>query len=197
MTFQGITMKSMLAAALCLALLAGCGESKQQTAKAPSAPSAPVGNVYETVAAKATGFPVGSMMAARTVYVFFDSQCPHCAALWRDSKPLLGQVHMIWVPVRLLADISAQQGAMILSAPDPVAAMDRNEQNRDAGGKGLEPKGDIPKDLTDKVRANTDLMVSIGGGAVPYLVFKNPATGAPSAYEGGMDTEGLKKLLGL
>jgi hypothetical protein len=47
------------------------------------------------------------------------------------------------------------------------------------------------------VRANTELMSAIGGGAVPYLVFKNPATGAPSAYEGGADTQGLRKLLGL
>jgi thiol:disulfide interchange protein DsbG len=191
--------KRILIAALALALVAACGESKQDAAKAPSSQgsSVPAGNVYETVAAKAAGFQVGNMMAAHTVYVFFDSQCPHCAALWRDSKPLLGQTRMIWVPVRLLADISAQQGAMILSASDPVAEMDRNEQNRDAGGKGLQPMGELPKDVMDKVRANTDLWVSIGGGAVPYLVFKNPVTGASSAYEGGMDTDGLKKLLGL
>ncbi len=184
--------KAILIAAMALVLVAGCGESKQNAAK-----SAPVGNVYETVAARATGFPVGSMMAARTVYVFFDAQCPHCATLWRQSKPLLGQVRMIWIPVRLLADISAQQGAMILAASDPAAEMDRHEQNRNAGGKGLEPRSDIPKELIGKVRANTELMSAIGAGAVPYLVFKNPATGAPSAYEGGADTQGLRKLLGL
>ncbi len=191
-----MTMKTMLAAVAALALLAGCGESKQDAAKAAAA-SVPANQVYDTVAAKATGFPVGSMMAARVVYVFFDSQCPHCAALWRDAKPLLNQIRMVWIPVRLLADISAQQGAMILSASDPVAAMDKHEQSRDAGGKGLEPSGDIPKDLTGKVRANTDLMVSIGGGAVPYIVYKNPSNGASSVYEGGMDTENLRKLLGL
>ncbi len=184
------------AGALALALLAGCGESKQEPAK-PAAASVPAAEVYDVVAKKAAGFTVGNMMAAKVVYVFFDTQCPHCAAFWKEVKPVLGQIRMVWIPVRLLADISAQQGAMILSAGDAAAEMDKNERSRDAGGKGLEPRSDIPKELTDKVRANTDLMVSIGASAVPYLVYKNPVNGQSAAYEGGMDAEGLKKLLGL
>ena len=200
MCSRGFTTIKILLAALALALLGACGDSKQEAVKSPassSSQSPPTGNVYETVAAKAAGFQVGNMMAARTVYVLFDAQCPHCAELWRASKPVLGQIRMVWIPIRLIADISAQQGAMILSAADPAAEMDRHEQARSAGGKGLQPMGELPKELMDKVRANTDLWVAIGGGAVPYLVYRNPSNGAGSAYEGATDTEGLKKLLGL
>ncbi len=185
-----------LAGALSLALLAGCGESKQEAPSAPVA-SVPAADVYDTVAKKANGFTVGNMMAAKVVYVFFDTQCPHCAAFWNEVKPVLGQIRMVWIPVRLLQDISAQQGAMILSAGDPAAEMEKNEQSRNAGGKGLEPAGNIAKDQLDKVRANTDLMVSIGASAVPYLVYKSPVNGASASYEGGMGAEDLKKLLGI
>src|SRR5207253_7755305 len=38
---------------------------------------------YEA-ASKGSGFTTGPVMAANTVYVFFDPTCPHCAALWTN-----------------------------------------------------------------------------------------------------------------
>jgi thiol:disulfide interchange protein DsbG len=184
---------------LCAALLAGCGESTppKPAAGNAAAPSQAAGSVYDRVAAQGTGFTVGNMMAARVVYVFFDAQCPHCATLWKESKPLLGQVRMVWMPVRLLADISARQGAALLTAKDPAAEMDRHEALRDRDGKGMQPPAQLPEDALGQVKGNTELWVSIGGGAVPYMVYKAPGSGAASAYEGATDTEGLKKLLGI
>jgi len=185
-----------LAAMTLLAALVACGDSKEVSTSAAK-PAAPVGNIYEAVSTKATGFTIGSMMAARTVYVFFDPQCPHCATLWQESKPLLGQIRMVWAPVKLIGDLSGRQGAAILAASDPAAEMDKHEQLRGTGGKGIDPPAELPKDLIEKIRVNTELWTSIGGGAVPYMVFKDPANGAPRAYEGAADTEGLRKLFGL
>lgn len=182
------------------ALLAGCGDSKQSvTAPAtPGTSSAPAqsGSVYDTVAAKGAGFTVGNMMAARVVYVFFDPQCPHCGFLWRASKPVLGQVRMVWMPVRLLSDISARQGAALLASAHPAEDMDKHEASLEAKQGGMVPPANLPKELTDKVQSNTNLMSSIGGGAVPYIVYKNPA-GQSAVLEGATDTEGLKRLLNL
>src|SRR4051812_515411 len=172
----------ILAAALALS---ACGDSTPPARAPASADAAKASsqNVYDRVAAEGSGFTVGSMMAARTVYVFFDAQCPHCATLWHESKPVLSQIKMVWMPVRLLADISAQQGAAILAASDPAGLMDKHEELRGSGGKGLEPSSSTPKEALDKVRSNTALMSAIGAGSVPTLVFKDPS-GKAAMYEG-------------
>ena len=79
------------------------------------------------------GFTVGPMMAANTVYVFFDTTCPHCAHLWESSAPLRNKIKMVWMPVGFLRPISAKQGATILSAADPMAAMTLNRTWRKPG----------------------------------------------------------------
>ena len=59
---------------------------------------------------KAAGFTVGPMMVAKTVYVFFDPQCPHCGRLWEASKPIADKLRMVWIPVAILNQNSAPQG---------------------------------------------------------------------------------------
>ena len=54
-------------------------------------------------------------MATRVIYVFFDPQCPHCAALWENIKPLKSQVRLVWIPVGLIGEKSVAQGAAILA----------------------------------------------------------------------------------
>ena len=104
---------SSLGAAL---LLAGCKDapSSAPVAAAPAANATPVS--LDTIAAEAQGFSVGSTMSTRTVYVFFDPQCPHCAALWVAAKPLKSQARFVWIPVGLIGDKSVAQGATILAA---------------------------------------------------------------------------------
>ena len=48
------------------------------------------------------------------------------AALWEAAKPLKSQARFVWIPVGLLGDKSVSQGAAILNAADPVAAMEQN-----------------------------------------------------------------------
>lgn len=188
---------------LLLLSLAACDKTPQippQAAAAEqkaSAPAAPAASAYDRVAARAQGFTTGNMMAARVVYVLFDAQCPHCGRLWQEAKPLLGQIRMVWVPVRLLADVSAKQGAAMLASKDPIAEMEAHERSLDAKKGGLVPPSAIPADVLAKVAANTKLMQELGVASVPYVVYKHPATGQSLSFEGAMTTADLKKTFGL
>src|SRR3954453_17770544 len=130
----------VLAVAGAACLLAACGKKDDASkANAPAAGSVPVS--LEKIAAEGKGFNVGSTMSARVVYVFFDAQCPHCAALWEAAKPLKSQARFVWIPVGILNTNSTLQGAAILAAADPVAAMEEHEASmRDKKG-GIAPTG--------------------------------------------------------
>ena len=194
-------LASSLVVALSVVLaLGGCGKTPSNGTQSPSASQAarvPADAIYDTVAAKATGFTIGNMMATRVVYVMFDPQCPHCGRLWQTSKPLLGQIRMIWSPVRFAGELSGRQAAALLGSRDPVAEMDAHERSLGAKQGGLVPPSDIPAGLVAKVDANTKLMREIGASSVPFLVYKNPTTGLSASFEGALESADLKKLLGL
>ena len=172
------------------------GKSAPAATAAAAAPAPALGNIYEA-AAKGTGFTVGNMMAVRQIYVFFDPQCPHCGHLWEAAKPLANQMKMVWIPVGFIAAKSTTQGAALLAASDPAAAMSAHEQSLLAQKGGMTAPDNLPADLTDKVKANTKLWQQLGGESVPMVVFKNPTSGEPGKFAGAMDTESLKKLVGI
>lgn len=183
-----------------LLALAGCG--KEPSNATPSQAASPPASVaasaiYDTVAAKAAGFTIGNMMATRVIYVMFDPQCPHCGRLWQTVKPLLGQIRMVWAPVRFAGDLSWKQGAVLLAAKDAVAEMDAHERSLEDKRGGLVPPTEIPSDLLAKVTANTNLMQQIGADSVPFIVYKSPVNGQSATFVGSLETEDLKKLLGL
>jgi thiol:disulfide interchange protein DsbG len=189
--------RSCLAAAAAAVVLAACGkkdETASTSAGAPAAASVPVS--LEKIASDAKGFSVGSTMSTRVVYVFFDPQCPHCAALWEAAKPLKGQARFVWIPVGLLGDKSFSQGAAILGAPDPVAAMEQNEASvrEHAGGISAVNMSDAQ---VAQVKANTQLFTQFGFGGVPTIVGKNAATGELVTIDGSIATQGLAQRLGL
>ena len=181
-------------AALALGL-AGCKESpKPEQGAAPKAASQAV--TVEALAAEAKGFSVGPAMAARTVYVFFDPQCPHCAALWMAAKPLKSQARFVWIPVGLLNPTSTVQGAALLASADPVTAMDQHEASMAAKQGGITAQGDVEAQKA-QVTANTALMNRYGFGGVPVIVGKHAVTGALVVKEGALPTPELANALGL
>ena len=166
---------------------------------APAAGSAkPQATPVSTAAieAQAKGFVLGSPMSVRTVYVFFDPQCPHCSALWRAAKPLRSQAKFVWIPVGLLNKSSEAQGAALLSAKDPVALMDEHEASMAAQKGGISGMGDFDPQK-EMVRKNTALMTSFGFASVPSVVGTHATTGALVTREGSMPTADLAALLGL
>jgi thiol:disulfide interchange protein DsbG len=135
-------------------------------------------------------------MSVRTVYVFFDAQCPHCAALWNAAKPLKSQAKFVWMPVRLLNDSSEAQGATILAAKDPIAAMDEHEASLLAKKGGLTAGSGVDAQRAI-VKKNTELFNRFQFASVPTVVGKHAQSGAMVVKEGGMPTAELAAFLGL
>ncbi len=186
------------AALIAAALLVGCSD-------APGTPGAPGKGSSSTgqravstaaIAAEATGFTVGQAMAARTVYVFFDAQCPHCSELWRNAKPLNSKVKFVWIPVGLMNASSTAQGATLLAAADPALAMDEHEASMTAkrGGIGAGSATDVHKAAIAK---NTALLNQFGFTSIPTIVSTHAQTGAVVTNQGSMTTAALSGLLGL
>jgi thiol:disulfide interchange protein DsbG len=150
----------------------------------------------EAIEAGAKGFSVGSTMSARVVYVFFDAQCPHCAALWDAARPLKSQARFVWIPVGLLGDKSFAQGAAILNAGDPAGTMDQHEASMRSQQGGIAAMG-VPDAQKDVVRQNTQLFTRFGFGGVPVVVGKNAQNGQIVTVEGSLPTAALAQRLGL
>jgi thiol:disulfide interchange protein DsbG len=190
---SAMTLKILIAAvfAACL-LLVGCDDA----AKGGAAKGAAVPVSIAAISAEAHGFTVGAPMSARAVYVFFDTQCPHCGALWYAAKPLKSQAKFVWIPVGILNDASTSQGAALLASSDPVAAMDAHEASMMAKSGGISAAGaaDTQKDA---VRKNTELMNRFGFASIPTIVGTNAQSGALVTKEGALSTEALAALLGL
>lgn len=176
-------------------LLAGCNDAPSTGQSAPTkAASAQVS--LAAVATEAEGFTVGTAMSARTVYVFFDAQCPHCATLWKNAKPLKSQAKFVWIPVGLINPSSTAQGATLLAAQDPVAAMDEHEASLQAqrGGISAGRNLDAKKAVLAK---NTELFNRFGFSSVPTIVGTHAQTGALVTQEGALSTASLATFLGL
>ena len=189
-----MTLKNLFSIALLAGLLALAGCKNAAEPPAAAAPAAVVS--IPAIAAEAKGFTVGSPMSVRTVYVFFDSQCPHCAALWKEAKPLKSQAKFVWIPVGLLNAASAPQGAALLAASDPVAAMDAHEASMSAKTGGITATGNLDAQKA-MVESNTRMMNRFQFGSVPTVVAKHAGTGDLVVKEGSMQTAVLAAVLGL
>lgn len=178
------------------ALLAACGKEDAAPSSSGAAPGGSTPVSIEAIEGGARGFNVGSTMATRVVYVFFDPQCPHCAALWEAAKPLKSQARFVWIPVGLIGEKSVAQGGVILSAPDPVAAMDQHEVSLRGNQGGISAMG-VPDAQKDVVKKNTELFTRFGFGGVPTVVAKHAQSGQLVTLEGSMPTGMLAQRLGL
>jgi thiol:disulfide interchange protein DsbG len=181
--------------------LLGCSKEPEPAPKAGAATgsAAPVDAArlaFET-ASRGTGFVVGLSMAARSLLVFFDPQCPHCASLWVASRPLRDRVRMVWMPVAFISPASGPQGVLLLAAQDPVAAMDQHEALLAQGQGGLPVSTDTDPERLAQVKANTELWKSLDARSVPHLVYRVGAEGPHGMQSGGLPTAELAQRLGL
>ncbi len=195
--YRNLTMlKLSLAAMMAASLLAvGCQDASGPSAAAGAkSASAPVS--IAAIAAEATGFTAGSAMSARTVYVFFDAQCPHCSELWRNAKPLKSQAKFVWIPVGLLNAASTAQGATLLASKNAVALMDEHEASMLAKRGGISGASDIDAQK-EAVAKNTRLLNRFGFASIPTIVGTHAETGALVTQAGALSTTALASLLGL
>lgn len=189
-------LQATATAALAAAGLAACGDKTDSAAPAAPAVKPSAKESYD-LAAQGSGFTAGAMMAANTVYVFFDTACPHCATLWMAAKPLQSRLKMVWMPIGLLGRGSTSQGATILAAPDPVAAMNQNELSVLERGGGISVSPTLSDEVLAKIKANTDLFTRIGAESVPLIVWRNAKTGEYGSHAGAVSTEQLAAMAGV
>jgi thiol:disulfide interchange protein DsbG len=190
----------VLTASAAACLLAACGKESSSgdgsSAGGSGGKPAPQPVSIEAIEQKAKGFNVGSTMAARVIYVFFDPQCPHCAALWENVKPLKSQARFVWIPVGLIGDKSVAQGAAILGASDPVTKMEENEASVRGQQGGISAMG-VEDAQKDAIKANTALFTSFGFTGVPTIVGKHAQTGGVVTIDGAVPAVTLAQKLGL
>jgi thiol:disulfide interchange protein DsbG len=177
--------------------LAACSKPDTPATPAAAATAAKPAQPYEAVAAQGKGFTVGALMAANTVYVLFDPQCPHCGHLWEASLPLHSKAKFVWMPVAIMNSKSAPQGAALLGASNPTEAMSAHEKSILAGSGGMSASASIPAEIEQAIKANTALFTTLGADSVPYIVAKNARTGQVATRGGALDTTALAEFLGV
>ena len=179
---------------LLLALgVSGC--SPQDSSKAAAASKREVS--LPAIAAEAKGFSVGALMSSNTVYVFFDTQCPHCGHLWNASGPLQRKLKFVWIPIGMINATSKAQGAALLTAANPAALMTEHETSLLAGQGGISATSSISPEIEQAIKNNTQLLNSFGAESVPLVVARNMKSGQTVSREGAMSTAALADFLGV
>lgn len=110
----------------------------------------------------------------RIVYIFFDPNCPSCQLLYKNLRPFPGShdLQLRWIPVAVVNVTSLGKAAAILEAPDPPAALRRNEEHYDAQAYAGGIEEDIPSaDAERKLRANERLLNGLDIPVVPSMLF--------------------------
>lgn len=182
--------------ALSLAALAGLGACQDEYQSAPLPEQLPA--LSRAMLDRYTfGFSVGAANSVVTAYVFYDPQCPHCATLWHASQPLREQARFVWIPVAMLGRASLPQGATILGAPDPAAAMTEHERlftGQRGGGLSANPEA-LPV-FAPRVLANTEVARRLGVQSVPTMYVSRMGR-TLTRHAGALPTAELRMLLGL
>jgi thiol:disulfide interchange protein DsbG len=171
--------------------------SKQDAATPAAATAANPAQSYIDVSTKTKGFTVGAMMSSHTVYVLFDPQCPHCGHLWQQSQPLLKKVKFVWIPVAFINAKSAPQGAALMTAANPAELMATHEASILAGTGGISASSSVLADIEAAIKANTQLLNSMGVESVPFIMSKNAQTGMVVTNTGAMESAALAAWLGV
>ena len=184
--------------------LTACDKAETPPAAAQSetaAPPAASGEVTFDQFEAAKGFTVGtgpSIMAQTNAYVLFDPQCPHCADLWNNSKPLQGQAKMKWIPVGFLNSKSKTQAAVLLEAENPAELMNKYEAEMAARGSSSVLDGSPSKEALEQVERNTEILRQSRAQSVPAIFYRNPKNaGNMAMVTGSAPTESIAGLLGV
>jgi hypothetical protein len=111
------------------------------------------------------------------VYVFFDTQCPHCARLWEASVPLQKKAKFVWIPVGLLNAASSSAGRGLAVAADPAQTMAEHEKSMLAGQGGISAPPAPRRAMQEALKANTRLFNNLGMESVPFTITRNARTG--------------------
>lgn len=139
----------------------------------------------------------GPEQPERVAYVFTDMACPYCAQLWQSMQPMVNdpantlQVRHIIVGL-IHPKRSFTQGAAVLNAINPAAALARHESQFKQGG--ITPLEPVPSAVRSQIHNNTSLMIGLGLSGTPSLIFQDP-TGQWRVAPGVVGEEDLREAV--
>lgn len=154
--------------------------------------------LYDQFFIDAKGFEmVKTTNASLSVFVVFDPQCPDCIHFWKIANSFSNKVRFIWLPVAVLNSLSELQGALILSASNPVDMMERQVSQFETSSRGLVTDGlKVPKSDRDDVWRNSRVFRRAGGKNVPFVIFQDSQNQIRGSAQVGT-VEALGKFLNL
>ena len=132
----------------------------------------------------------------RSVYIFFDPNCPSCQLLYRNLRTFVASqdLQVRWIPVAIVNATSEGKAAAILQARDPRAALRQNEEHyrSESYSGGIEE--DIPSRATErKLRANERLLNRLDIPVVPSMLFADKQ-GNAVLIQGALSPLALRKV---
>lgn len=130
------------------------------------------------------------------VYVFFDPNCPSCRLLYQNLRTFIGShgLQLRWIPVAIVNATSLGKAAAILQAPDPRAALRRNEEHYHGESYSGGIDEDIPLSATEQtLRANERLLKMLDIPVVPSMLFAGK-DGRPVLIQGTLSPIALRKV---
>ncbi len=115
----------------------------------------------------------GKADAPKIIYVFSDVNCPYCHTFWKQARPWVdaGKVQLRHIMVGVIRPSSKAQAATILNSADRAEVF--KQYNIAAMKTKIKEMPQIPKELSDKIDHNAELMDKYGFYATPAIVWKN------------------------
>jgi hypothetical protein len=148
------------------------GQGALPGAEQATAASARAEKLYAEV--EQASWAAAGASTAPYLYMFINTECDHCYALWNDVQDAVqgGKLQVRLVPFGKVT-ANREGGAALLSVDDPLIAWRNHVADDDAA---LSPKKIKPGTLA-KVDANTELFARWGLKGPPFVIFRRPADG--------------------
>lgn len=117
--------------------------------------------------------------SAPRLYVFADPNCIFCHRFYTMAEPLVkaDKLQLRWVMVGFLKPTSMGKSAAILSAADPLRALQVNETKFNVGAEegGIAPAPQAAPALQALIKAHFSAMQAVGGSGTPTLLYRTSA----------------------
>ncbi|MBP55438.1 thiol:disulfide interchange protein DsbG [Marinobacter sp.] len=129
------------------------------------------------------------------VYTFTDPNCPFCHRFRQAAEPWVeaGRVQLRHIMVGILREDSLPKAATIVGAKKPSEALTENQDSYSNGG--IEVNRQLVSANADRVRANNQLMRSLGLSATPSTYFRD-GNGNVQMKQGAPRPSELPEMMG-
>lgn len=132
----------------------------------------------------------------KTIYVFFDANCPFSQLAWLALQPYVEQgLEVRWLPVAYLEPSSKTKAAALLNMPKEEQASLLAQLMQPEDFPDLET-GDYTQQQLSQLEANTQLMQSLGLNATPSWIWLDN-TQQLESYAGMLRLPRIAEIAGL